>query len=217
MSPSSPSTAALPTAPAEAAAEARKLADAASSREELEKILRDFDGCALKKTATNTVFSDGCPTAPVMVIGEAPGANEDEQGIPFCGMSGQLLDKMFACIGLTRKENLYISNTVFWRPPGNRKPSTQELEICKPFVEKHVSLIAPRLLVLMGATAATVILDSTVSIGRLRGTLHQYSNSYLNAPIPVLVSYHPSYLLRSPGQKRLAWQDMLRIQEFLEA
>lgn len=202
--------------PSAAAATARQAADNCKTLAELEAAVRAFDGCAIKKTASKTVFSDGNPKGRIMVIGEAPGAQEDVQGIPFCGPSGQLLDKIFATIGLTRPENLYISNTVFWRPPGNRQPTPEETSACLPFVEKHIALIAPKLLILCGGTATTTLLSKDTSISRLRGKTYDYTNPYLSAPVPVMVIYHPSYLMRSPGQKRLAWADMLMIKNFLQ-
>lgn len=214
---SAPAPASAPQAPSEAMAKARALADACKTREELLEAVRNFDGCALKKTAMNTVFSDGSPQARIMVIGEAPGAQEDIQGIPFCGPSGQLLDKMLASIGLSRQENVYISNTVFWRPPGNRTPSPEELAICEPFVQKHIALMQPKLLLLAGGVAASAVLKRPESVGRLRGKPHEYTNPYLGAPVPAIVTFHPSYLMRSPGQKRLAWSDLLMIQDWLAA
>lgn len=212
---SSPATVAMQQSPSIAQAKARVLADQCATLEELREAVMSFDGCALKKTASKTVFSDGNPKALVMVIGEAPGAQEDIQGIPFCGPSGKLLDQMFAGIGLTRRDNLYISNTVFWRPPGNRQPSPEETAICLPFVEKHIALISPKLLVLSGGTATTALLQKDQSISRLRGKIYEYTNSYLSSPMPTLLTYHPSYLLRQPTQKRLAWQDMIMIKHFL--
>ncbi|NBO19007.1 MAG: uracil-DNA glycosylase, partial [Proteobacteria bacterium] len=147
-------------------------------------------------------------------IGEAPGAQEDLQGIPFCGPSGALLDKMLAAIGLDRR-SVYISNSVFWRPPGNRQPSAEETMICQPFVEKHIALVKPALLILAGGTATTAVLRKEASISRLRGKLYPYTNPYITEPVQTLVTFHPSYLLRTPGQKRLAWHDLLQAQEFL--
>lgn len=200
--------------PSSAMATSRALADQCATLAELEAAVRAFDGCVLKKTASKTVFCDGNPKANVMIIGEAPGAQEDIQGIPFCGPSGMLLDKTLASIGLDRT-TVYISNTVFWRPPGNRQPSPEETGICLPFVEKHIALTAPRLLILSGGTATTTLLQKDLSISRLRGKFYEYSNPYLQQPISTLVTYHPSYLLRSPQQKRLAWQDMLMVKKFL--
>ncbi len=201
----------LQASPALAAGSARELADKATTLAELEAAVRAFDGCALKKTAAKTVFADGNPEAELMIIGEAPGADEDRQGIPFCGVSGKLLDKMLAAIGYDRS-SAYITNTVFWRPPGNRQPSTEETSICLPFVEKHIALVAPKLLLLAGGTAAGALLRREESIGRLRGKTYDYTNPYMTHPTHTMVTYHPSYLLRQPTQKRLAWQDMLAIQ-----
>ena len=212
-SPSSP----LQHAPAAAAAASRKLADEAQTLADLEAAVRGFDGCAIKKTASKTVFADGNPKGRVMIIGEAPGAQEDIQGIPFCGPSGQLLDRMLAAIGLNRAESAYISNTVFWRPPGNRQPSPEETAICLPFVEKHIALVKPALLICAGGVAATTLLRKDQSISRLRGKFYDYSNQYLQNPVPTVLIYHPSYLLRSPHQKRLAWNDLLMIQKFLSS
>ncbi len=191
--------------------EARRLADAAGSLAELEQAVRSFEGCALKQTARHTVFADGDPASRVMLVGEAPGADEDAQGIPFCGVSGRLLDTMLGCIGLTRAEGFYITNTLFWRPPGNRTPTPEELEICRPFVEKHVALVAPRVLVLVGGTAAKAMLGETRGITRLRGQEFSYANQYLNKSIHSRVVFHPSYLLRQPLHKRLMWEDLLNL------
>ncbi len=205
----------LHLSPSSANLAARALADACKTIGELEEAVRKFDGCALKKTATKTVFSDGNPAAKVMLIGEAPGAQEDVQGIPFCGASGQLLDKMLMSIGLTRAENVYISNTIFWRPPGNRQPNEVEVNTCLPFVEKHIALVAPKLLILSGGTATNVLLRKDLSISRLRGKFYEYSNPYIPSPIKTALIYHPSYLLRQPLYKKQAWQDLLMIKQFL--
>ncbi len=174
---------------------------------DLRRALEQFTGCALKDTATTTVFSDGNPKARVMVIGEAPGADEDLQGKPFVGLSGQLLDKMLAAIGLTR-ETVYISNIVPWRPPGNRQPSSSEIALCLPFIQKHISLIAPEVILVVGGVAAKSLLGRTEGITRLRGLWTDHTSPYLESSIPVLATFHPAYLLRSPGQKREAWKDM---------
>jgi len=207
-------TSTLHHTPSAAIATARALADSATTLAELEAAVRGFDGCAIKKTASKTVFCDGNPEAKVMIIGEAPGAQEDIKGIPFCGPSGQLLDRMLAAIGLDRS-SVYISNTVFWRPPGNRQPSPEETSICLPFVEKHIALIKPRILILSGGTATNTLLRKDASISRLRSKLYDYTNAYIESPLPTLVTFHPSYLLRTPSQKRLAWHDLLMIKEFL--
>lgn len=199
------------TTPKDASTKARGLADSCNTLEELKSAVLNFDGCSIKKTATNTVFSDGNPKSEVMFIGEAPGAQEDIEGIPFCGASGKLLDNMLEWIGLKRAENYYISNTIFWRPPGNRKPTPEEIMTCRPFVEKHIALIKPKLIILIGGTATTALLDTKTGITKLRGKYFNYSNTYLEREIPVGVIFHPSYLLRSPGQKRHTWQDLLSI------
>jgi len=201
---------------AAAIAEARKLADEAKTLEDLEKAVRGFEGCAIKRTATKTVFCDGNPKARLMLIGEAPGAQEDAQGIPFCGPSGWLLDKMFSAIGYDRM-SFYITNTVFWRPPGNRQPNLEELAICRPFVERHVALIDPALVVMVGGTATKAMLSTETGITRLRGKHYTYRTPYSDKEYPVAVIYHPSYLLRQPAQKRVTWQDLLAIKAQMES
>lgn len=203
--------------PSEIVKQAEALALRASTIAELKDMVMAFDGCALKKTATNTVFADGNPEAPVMVIGEAPGADEDREGIPFCGMSGKLLDKALASIGLSRRENVYISNTLFWRPPGNRRPTPEELMICAPFVAKHIALVHPKLLILAGSTAVSSLLGASEGITKLRGQWLEYTNAYLNEKIPTIAIYHPSYLLRQPSQKASMWFDLQTIQAFIES
>ncbi|WP_049756278.1 uracil-DNA glycosylase [Anaplasma centrale] len=194
---------------------ARKIAGGCSDLAELRAAIESFEGCEIKKAAMNTVFSDGNPDARIMLIGEAPGSNEDREGRPFCGASGMLLDKMLAAIGLNRKST-YISNTTFWRPPGNRRPTDFELEICKPFVEKHIALIAPSILVLVGSTACCALLNTPESISRLRGRFHEYTNPFLAHPVTTAVIFHPAYLLRQPMQKRLAWEDLKMIRAYIE-
>jgi DNA polymerase len=188
-----------------------------STLEDLRQGLENFGGCGLKETALNTVFADGNPQARVMVVGEAPGADEDRQGIPFVGVSGQLLDAMLAAIGLNRT-TVYISNVVPWRPPGNRPPSTEEIVACLPFIERHIALINPQILVLLGATATRSLLNTQQGIGRLRGQWVAYTNPYLGGQtIQALPTFHPAYLLRSPGQKALVWQDFRKIRSALKS
>jgi len=194
---------------------ARHLADNAKNLAELKAAIEGFDGLAIKKSATNTVFGDGNPKSAVMLIGEAPGENEDLEGRPFCGLSGQLLDKMLRFIGLEREKNFYITNTLFWRPPGNRKPTPEELAICKPFVEKHIALIAPKVMILVGGTATLGVLNSKDSISLMRKVITPYNNVYTKEEIPCFAIYHPSYLLRSPSQKKNAWADMIKIKKYL--
>lgn len=186
-----------------AAADARTL-------DELRAILASFDGCALSRTATHLVFGDGNPAARVVLIGEAPGSEEDRRGLPFVGPSGQLLDRMLASIGLSR-QNVFISNTVFWRPPGNRSPSSGEVAVCMPFVERLIELIDPEILVTLGGPAAHALYGRAEAIGRLRGRWLTYQTPRLARPIAATALFHPAYLLRTPGQKRLAWRDLLSL------
>ncbi|HVJ41695.1 MAG TPA: uracil-DNA glycosylase [Dongiaceae bacterium] len=190
---------------------AREAAKAANDLAALREALAQFDGCALKKTATNLVFADGNPDSRVMLIGEAPGADEDRQGKPFVGVSGQLLDRMMAAIGLDRS-TFYITNVCFWRPPGNRKPTEAELAAQLPFVTRHIELIKPKVLVLVGGSSAQGLLGLNDGITRLRGRWFDYASPGLAAPIPTIPIFHPAYLLRQPGLKREAWRDLLKLQ-----
>ncbi len=192
------------------------LAAAATSIEGLRQAVAAFDGCALKKTATNLVFADGAADARIVFIGEAPGAEEDRQGVPFVGPSGQLLDRMLASIGLDRTQVL-ISNTVFWRPPGNRTPATTEVAACLPFVERLIELVDPDILVALGGAAAKTLLARSEGVGRLRGRWFSYSTPRLPRPVPATAIFHPAYLLRSPAQKRAAWRDLLELKKKLES
>ncbi|MDC0344877.1 uracil-DNA glycosylase [Alphaproteobacteria bacterium] len=186
-----------------------------TSLEDLRNVVHQFEDCTLKKTAMNTVFSDGNPNANVMVIGEAPGADEDRQGKPFVGMSGQLLDKFFKTIGLNRQENLYITNVIPWRPPGNRPPTPFEISQCLPFLHHHIRLAKPEMIVLVGGTSAKALLGPKTAITKLRGTWTSLTIPGVDAPIPTMPLYHPAYLLRSPGNKAKVWQDLLTLQERL--
>lgn len=163
----------------------------------------------------NTVFCDGNINAKIMLIGEAPGFNEDLQGRPFCGASGKLLDKMLGAINLDRTR-VYITNVFFWRPPNNRIPTPEEIQLCKPFVEKHIALIKPALIILVGASAVNALLDHTHGITKIRGQFTTYTNKYLDSPITAIAMFHPAYLLRQPQQKYLAWQDLQTIEKFLK-
>jgi DNA polymerase len=181
--------------------------------EELRALVEAFDGCDLKKAAQNTVFGEGNPQAKILVLGEAPGAKEDEEGRPFCGQSGQLLDRALGALGLSRDKNLYITNSLFWRPPANRKPTADELALCKPFLEKHLALIKPDLILLVGATALEALLGITTPITKLRGQYFDYTNPFLEKPITATPIFHPSYLLRQPGHKKTLWFDLLKIKK----
>jgi DNA polymerase len=196
-------------------ASAVALAAQAANLDELREALADFDACPLSKTATTLVFCDGNPRARVVLIGEAPGAEEDRRGVPFVGPSGRLLDRMLASIGLDRTK-VFISNTLFWRPPGNRNPNTTELATCMPFVERMLELIDPEFLVALGGPAASALLGQKESVGRLRGRDFTYQTAGLPRPVRARVMYHPAYLLRSPAQKRLAWRDLLALKKAIE-
>jgi uracil-DNA glycosylase len=194
--------------------DARALAQRCNSVEELEAAVRAFEGCALKRTAKNTVFADGVAGSPVMVVGEAPGADEDRLGKPFVGVSGQLMDRMFEAIGMSRERDLYITNILFWRPPGNRTPTLAEQAICMAFTRRHIELARPKVLVLAGGTAAKSVLDTTEGIMRLRG---KWTNLSLDdgSAVPTLPTFHPAYLLRTPASKRQSWLDLLSLDKKL--
>ena len=211
-----PSPQAEPLAPSQGVADSRAAAARADSLEALRNAVAAFEGCALKRTATNMVFADGNPAADLMIMGEAPGAEEDRQGLPFVGASGKLLDLMLAAIGRDRS-SAYISNVLFWRPPGNRNPTDAEVAACMPFVQRHIALVRPKVLVFVGGASAKALLARPEGIMRLRGKWYDYRNPELEAPIPAMATFHPAYLLRSPGQKREAWRDFLAIQDRLEA
>ena len=218
--PPPPQRAPRPLASADAEAEsARAIAAACTTLAELKAAVSAFEGCALKETATNTVFADGDPASDVMFIGEAPGAEEDRQGLPFVGVSGQLLDRMIAHIGLKRggtgRGGAYISNMLFWRPPGNRNPTPAEIASCLPFVHRHIELAGPKVLVFVGGTSAKTMLDTTTGIMRLRGRWHDFTLPN-GITLPAMPTFHPAYLLRSPAGKREAWRDLLAIQAKLD-
>jgi DNA polymerase len=196
-------------------ASAREQAAAARNLEELRAALAAFEGCSLKGTATNLVFGDGNPEARIMLIGEAPGAEEDRLGKPFVGASGQLLDRMMASIGLDRS-TFYITNILPWRPPGNRQPSAAEIAACRPFVERHIRLVAPEILVFVGGTSAKTLLDTSEGVMRLRGRWFDYNPPGGDSPLQATAIFHPAFLLRSPAQKRQAWRDLLKIKDKYE-
>jgi DNA polymerase len=198
-------------------AEAEQAARAAESLEALYRAIRDFDGCDLKLTAKNTVVYRGTPGAEIVLIGEAPGRDEDLQGQPFVGAGGQLLDAMLRAAGFDPERDVYVTNCLFWRPPGNRTPSEQELQICMPFVERHIELLAPRYLMFLGGTPAKTLLAEARGITRLRGRWFRYQHAQLPAPLPAMPVFHPAYLLRQPAQKRLAWRDLLAFRAAVEA
>jgi len=180
---------------------------------ELKKEALKLD-CDLKDIATNFVFSDGNENSKIMLLGEAPGAKEDLQGKPFVGEAGQLLDKMLSFIDLTR-ENFYISNMVFWRPPGNRTPSESEISLCLPITMKHISIIQPKLLILVGSIAAKTLLNTKEGITKLRGKNHYFFDKINNTKIATRAIFHPAYLLRNPIEKKRTWEDLLEIDDFI--
>ena len=205
-----------PDAPAAAIAAARGAAAAAATLPELEAAIAGFEGCALRQTATNTVFADGVAGSRIMFIGEAPGGDEDRIGRPFVGVSGQLLDRMLATIGLDRTKNAYITNVLFWRPPGNRKPTDTEIAICRPFVDRHIVLVNPLFIVLVGGTASAALLPGSAGITRIRGHWVKLDVNGLSRPVAAIPMYHPSFLLRSPERKRESWIDLLSIKTKLK-
>ncbi len=207
-----PMTALAPPAPEEAAMAAREAAKTAKSLDELRAILEGFDGCALKATATRLVFADGNPQAKLMFVGEAPGRDEDIEGLPFVGRSGKLLDRMLAAIGLDRTK-VYIANIVPWRPPGNRTPTPQEQQICLPFILRQIELADPDVLVCLGGPSAQALLGIKEGITKTRGRWFNFNTG--KRQIRALATFHPAFLLRSPLQKRFAWRDFLAIKKAL--
>lgn len=208
-----PAAAVTPAAPAQ---RAQDIAGAATSIEALRAAIAAFDGCALAATATNLVFADGNPQADLMLIGEGPGAEEDRVGRPFVGPSGQLLDRMFASVGLDRTQFL-ITNLIPWRPPGNRNPTDSEVLICLPFLLRHIALVRPKRLVLLGALATHAVLGAKGGITRLRGKWQNAAIPGLDQPIPALPMLHPAYLLRNHGAKRDAWADLCNLRRKLDS
>ena len=201
-----------PPTPERAIASAREAARIAPTLEALRALMEKFDGCALKSTATQLVFADGNPLARIMFVGEAPGRDEDLEGLPFVGRSGKLLDRMIAAIGLDRSK-VYIANVIPWRPPGNRTPTPQETQICLPFIQRQIELVDPDVLVTLGNPSTQTLLGTREGIMRTRGRWFDYDTG--TRVIRVLPTFHPAYLLRSPAYKRLAWQDLLAIAKVL--
>ncbi|MGQ3297394.1 uracil-DNA glycosylase [Reyranella sp.] len=224
--PAAPTPIRAPSAPAVARApipldspqlaeDAREIARRVTTIAELEEAVRAFEGCALKRTAKNTVFADGVAGAPVMIVGEAPGADEDRLGKPFVGVSGQLMDRMFAAIGMSRERDLYITNILFWRPPGNRTPTLSEQATCLAFTRRHIELARPKVVVLAGGTAVKAVLNTAEGITRLRG---KWTTLTLDdgSEVPALPTFHPAYLLRTPASKRQSWADLLSLDKRLK-
>lgn len=201
-------------APDAAARTAAELASQAQDLEALRAAMERFEGCALKKTATLLVFADGTPGAPVMIVGEAPGAEEDKEGRPFVGRAGRLLNLMLAAVGLDRTQ-VYIANVVPWRPPGNRTPTPQETAICLPFVRRQIQLSNPRILVTMGNPSTQTLLGVKEGITRVRGGWRTYEIAP-GRTVPALPTLHPAYLLRTPGAKRASWLDLRALRRALD-
>jgi DNA polymerase len=201
-----------PPAPDAAIASARELARTAPTLEVLRGLLEKFDGCALRSTATRLVFADGNPKARIMFVGEAPGRDEDIQGLPFVGRSGKLLDRMIGAIGLDRSK-AYIANVIPWRPPGNRTPTPQETQICLPFIQRQIELVDPDVLVTLGNPSTQTLLGTREGIMRTRGKWFDYDTG--TRVIRALPTFHPAYLLRSPPYKRMSWQDLRAIAKVL--
>jgi uracil-DNA glycosylase family 4 len=209
--PAAPAMAAPPP-PEEAVMAAREAAKKAASLDDLRAILERFEGCALRTTAKRLVFADGNPQARLMFVGEAPGREEDIEGLPFVGRSGKLLDLMLKAIGLDRT-NVYIANIVPWRPPGNRDPSLHETSICLPFIQRQIELVNPKVLVCLGKPSTAALLGVTDGIRRTRGRWLAYRNG--EHEIRAMPTFHPAYLLRSPLEKRFAWKDFLAVKKAL--
>ena len=184
--------------------------DKAKSLGKLKKSILSLNNCDLKRQAKNIVFSDGNPNSRIMIIGEAPGANEDEEGLPFVGRAGALLDKMLAAIDLDRKK-VYISNIINYRPPDNRRPTDEEIKRYLPFITKHIEIISPKILVLLGSTAMNALIGNEVVISKMRGKWIE--KKFGNCKTSVIITFHPAFLMRQPAQKKMAWIDLKMIRE----
>ncbi len=184
--------------------------DKASNLKKLKKSIAEIRNCTLKKNAKNIVFSDGNPKSKIMLIGEAPGANEDEQGLPFVGRAGALLDKMLAAINLDRKK-VYISNIINYRPPDNRRPTDEEIKRYLPFITKHIEIINPKILVLLGSTAMNALIGNEIVISKMRGKWIE--KKFGNCKTSVIITFHPAFLMRQPAQKKMAWIDLKMIRD----
>jgi uracil-DNA glycosylase family 4 len=214
-SPSDFPTLPLPGEKTDSISSAMEIAAACNSLAELKTALEAFDGGALKRGAAHTVFADGTPSHGIMLIGEAPGREEDQKGLPFVGRAGQLLDRMLAAIALDRRSNAYITNVINWRPPGNRDPSPEEAAMCLPFLRRHIELAAPRIIILLGAVAARHVMGHAEGIMKIRGRWMEYRVG--ERMVPIMPTLHPAYLLRQPAHKKLAWRDLQAIAEKMES
>jgi len=212
--PTAPARPAPPPPAGDGIGNAQAAAASAQSLAELKAALEAFEGCGLKRTATNTVFADGTPAGGILFIGEAPGRDEDRIGKPFVGRAGQLLDKMLLGIGLDRAVNAYITNVINWRPPNNRDPSPEEAAQCLPFLRRHIELAQPEIIVLLGAVAARHVVGGSDGIMKLRGRWREYRVG--DRMVPLMPTLHPAYLLRQPAHKKLAWRDLQAIATKME-
>ena len=211
---SRPATSILAQSGNEAFMNAKEICTKAQTLDDLKAMMENFDGCSLKFSANSTVFGQGNPRATLFIIGEAPGADEDRQGEPFVGRSGQLLNKMLSAIGIEREE-CFVSNILPWRPPGNRTPTTGEVAVCLPFIERQIELVGPKIVLMLGASSANALLNNSESISHLRGKVLEYCIDEKHKYI-AYATFHPAYLLRSAGQKSKTWIDLLRLKEKLE-
>lgn len=203
---------AAPPSPDAAIASARAAAATAPTLEALRALMENFDGCALRSTATRLVFADGNPQARLMLVGEAPGRDEDIEGLPFVGRSGKLLDLMLAAIGLDRSK-VYIANVIPWRPPGNRTPTPQEIQICLPFIQRQIELVDPDIVLTLGNPATQTLLQTRDGIMKSRGRWTDYNTG--TRTIRAIATFHPAYLLRSPAYKRMTWMDLRAVAQAL--
>ncbi|MEM1087352.1 MAG: uracil-DNA glycosylase [Pseudomonadota bacterium] len=213
--PTAPKSRTSPKSVTDWIAEAESMAVAAKDLPSLKAAIEAYEGCDLKKLCNQTVVYDGTLGAPVMVLGEGPGGNEDRMGLPFVGKAGQLLDKMLAAIGLDRKTNTFISNVNYWRPPGNRNPDKDELAVCRPFVDRMVDLAQPKVIIAAGGVAAKSLLDTKTGIMRLRGSERPFKTP-AGTEVPMFPMFHPAYLLRRSQDKSRAWRDLLLVQARLK-
>jgi DNA polymerase len=209
-----PPPAAIKATDSDAIDSAKAFAAAAATLADLKAAVEGFEGCSLKKNCANTVFADGNPLSRIMFIGEAPGAEEDRQGLPFVGRAGKLLDKMMASIHLDRT-SAYITNVLNWRPPQNRDPSPEEAAACLPFLRRHIELVNPAIIILLGAVAARHVLGYSEGIMKLRGRWLEYRVG--NVMVPVMATLHPAYLLRQPAHKKLAWRDLQAAEQKMQS
>jgi len=195
----------------EALKNAKDIAEQINTLDELKEALEKFDGLSLSRTASQIIFAEGISSSKVMLIGDTPGANEDRAGRAFIGASGQLLDKMLNAIGLSREENIYLTYLINWYPPGNRLPTESEISLCMPFIQKHIELIKPEIIICLGDITAKTLMQTKQSITRIHGKWENYSSDNLEKPIPAVALFRPEYLIASPAQKGKAWADLLKI------